>query len=179
MPRIDPVAPTGEPSELREVFDRLRRTRGRVPTIYRILAHHPEVLIAHRAYFDAALDSGRLSRALKEKIAFRVAIVCGSSYSIASHRRYALQHGVSEGELQTIEQGDYSKLDERERATLEFADEVAFARSTVSNSTFHLVAQYFDSGEIIEISAVVGVMVLASRLGAIFDLTPDTDEAST
>lgn len=178
MSRIDPVEPTGEPPELRQVFDQLRSTRGRVPTMYRILAHHPEILTAHRAYFHAALDAGSLSRALKEKIAFRVAVVCGSTYSTASHRRYALQHGVSEDELKAIEQGDYSLLDDRERAALGFADEVVLARTTVTDSGFDLLSDHYGSADIVEISAVVGVMILASKLGAIFDLAPDSDEAS-
>lgn len=178
MPRIDPMDPTDEPTEVRKVFEQLRSTRGRVPTMYRILAHHPEILTAHRAYFHAALDAGRLTRELKEKIAFRVAVVCGSTYSTASHRRYALQHGVSQDELKAIEQRDYSLLDDRDRAALEFADEVVLARTSVSDSSFDALSDHYDTPEIVEISAVVGVMILASRLGAIFDLAADSDDAS-
>lgn len=177
MGRIDPVEPTDEPPELREVFEQLRRTRGRVPTMYRILAHHPAILTAHRAYFHAALDTGNLDRAFKEKIAFRVAVASSFAYSTASHRRYARQHGVSDAELKAIEQRDYSALEGRERAALEFADEVSTSE-TVSDSTFGVLSSYYDSVEIVEISAVVGMMVLASKLGAIFDLVPDSDESS-
>lgn len=175
MARIDPVEPNGEPPELREVFEQLRSTRGRVPTMYRILAHHPAILTAHRAYFHAALDTGHLNRALKEKIAFRVAVMCNSAYSMASHRRYALQNGVSHGELNAIERGDYSSLDGRERAALAFADEVAQA-TTVSDDSFDALADYYGSAEMVEISAVVGVMILASKLGTVFALEPDSDD---
>lgn len=177
MVRIEPQGSTHEASELHEVFEQLRNTRGGVPTMYRILAHHPAILRAHRAYFHAALDTGNLSRAFKEKIAFRVAVVSGSAYSTASHRRYALQHGVSSAELNAIEQGDYSSLQGPESAALEFADEVSLSSTTVSDSTFSRLSTYFDSPDIVEISALVSVMILASKLGTIFDLAPDpTDE---
>ena len=81
MPRIAMVEPDNEPAELKPVFDQLRATRGRVPGMYRTLAHRPDILAAHRAYFHAALDAGVLPRPFKEKIAWRTARLRGSAYS--------------------------------------------------------------------------------------------------
>jgi alkylhydroperoxidase family enzyme len=177
MPRIPPLEPTEEPPELRAVFDQLRATRGRVPTMYRLLAHQPEILSAHRAYFHAALDTGTLSRAFKEKIAFKVALECGSAYSSASHRRYATRHGVAVEQLEAIARSDYAGLEPREQAALRFADEVS-AGTGPSDSTFQTLAGHFSTAEIVELSALVGIMQLASTLGAIFDLRADVDAGS-
>lgn len=176
MERIHPIDPTDEPDELRAVFDELRRTRGRVPGMYRTLAHQPEILAAHRAYFRAALDAGTLPRAFKEKIAFRVAQLRGSAYSSASHRRYALRHGVAASELAAIEVSDYSTLDPSEQAALIFAEEVVRTRGRVSDAVFEAVATHFSTGELVEIAALIGIMELASTLGAIFDLAPEGDQ---
>ena len=175
MERIRPVDPADEPEEIRAVFDQLRRTRGRVPGMYRTLAHQPEILAAHRAYFRAALDTGILNRAFKEKIAYKVAQLRGSAYSSASHRRYALQHGVEAGEIDAIENSDYSLLDPSERAALIFAEEVVGTQGAVSDEVFNALAAHFSPAEVVEISALVGIMELASTLGAIFDLVPDGD----
>jgi 4-carboxymuconolactone decarboxylase len=172
MPRIDPITEAGDSGEVQQVFDQLVTTRGLIPTMYGILAHHPEILVAHRAYFHAALDSGTLDRSFKEKIALRTAVACGSSYSSASHRRYALEHGVAAGVLDKIEVGDYATLGDRERAALVFADE-AVSSSPVSEASFANLATHFDAAQIVEISALIGVMILASTLGKIFDLEPD------
>lgn len=172
MPRIDPRSDPGDSEQLKVVFDQLLATRGRIPTMYGVLAHHPAILSAHRAYFHAALDSGRLDRAFKEKIAFRTAVVCGSPYSSASHRSYALRHGVNDAELSRIEVGEYTGMSHRDRAALAFADEVASTRSA-SDEAFAQLSEHFESPEIIEITALVGLMVLASTLGAVFDLDPD------
>jgi AhpD family alkylhydroperoxidase len=178
MNRITPVDAAGEPEELRAVFDELRRTRGRVPGMYRTLAHRPEILEAHRAYFRAALDEGVLPRAFKEQIAFKVASNRGSTYSAASHRRYAVRHGVSESVLDQIARSDYAGLGAADRAALEFADEAVRTRGAVSDATFETLAGVFTEAEVVEISALVGIMELASTLGAVFGLSPDPDEAA-
>jgi len=178
MSRITPVDATGEPEELRAVFDELRRTRGRVPGMYRTLAHRPEILEAHRAYFRAALDQGVLPRGLKEQIAFKVASDRGSEYSAASHRRYATSHGVSDTVLDQIAGSDYSGLATADRVALEFADEAVRTRGAVSDATFESLATAFTDIEIVELSALVGIMELASTLGAVFALSPDPSETA-
>ena len=178
MPRIPPLRPENEPPELRAVFDQLRETRGRVPTMYQTLAHQPEILAAHRAYFHAALDTGSLSRAFKEKVAFKVALQCGSEYSSASHRRYALGHGVSEEQLDAIARSDYGALAPAEQAALRFADEVIASRA-MSETTFQSLAEHFSHAEIVELAALVGIMELASTLGAIFALGADVGEGAS
>ena len=178
MSRITPVDATAEPEELRAVFDELRRTRGRVPGMYRTLAHRPEILEAHRAYFRAALDQGVLPRAFKEQIAFKVALKRESAYSAASHRRYAIRHGVPSDVLDRIARTDYSGLEDEERAALTFADEAVQARGAVSDTTFAALADAFSEAEVVEIVALVGIMELAAALGAMFGLAPDPDEAA-
>ncbi len=173
MPRIPLLEPDNEPAALKPVFDQLRATRGRVPGMYRTLAHRPEILAAHRAYFHAALDTGVLPRPFKEKIAWRVARLCGSEYSSASHRRYALQHGVMEAELAAIDRGDYAALAPREAAALGFAEAMVRGQGTVDDATFAALREQFAPPEIVEIAALVGIMELASMLGAAFELVPD------
>lgn len=173
MPRIPLLEPENEPAELKPVFDQLRATRGRVPGMYRTLAHQPAILAAHRAYFHAALDAGVLPRSFKEKIAWRVARLRGSEYSSASHRRYALKHGVAENELAAIDRGDYAALASREAAALRFAEAMVKGQGTVDDAIYAALPVHFSPAEIVEIAALVGIMELASTLGAVFDLSPD------
>ncbi|MDH3242010.1 MAG: carboxymuconolactone decarboxylase family protein [Alphaproteobacteria bacterium] len=173
MARLPFIEPDGEPEALKPVFDQLRETRGRVPGMYRLLAHQPGVLAAHRAYFSAALDTGLLPRAFKEKIAYRVARLRGSVYSSASHREYALQHGVPEEVIDAVDRGDYSGLDAADAAALQFADEMVAARGTVSDTRFESLKVHFTTPQIVEIIALVGIMELASTFGAVFGLEPD------
>ena len=173
MSRLPMVEPANEPTELRPVFDQLRKTRGRVPGMYRTLAHQPAVLTAHRAYFNAALDAGVLPRAFKEKIAYKVARMRGSAYSTSSHRSYALKHGVSADELAAIDRSDYGTLPAPERAALDFAEAMVTGGGKVSDAQFGLLREHFAPAEIVEIAALVGIMELASSLSAAFELDAD------
>jgi alkylhydroperoxidase family enzyme len=173
MPRLPFIEPTDEPQELRPVFDQLRATRGRVPGMYRLLAHQPAILAAHRAYFHAALDTGLLARAFKEKIAYKVARLRGSAYSSASHREYALKHGVTETEIEAIDRSDYSGLPENERAALMFGEAMVENSGPVPDTIFAPLRQHFTTAEIVEIVALVGIMELASTYGGVFGLEPD------
>jgi AhpD family alkylhydroperoxidase len=167
------VEPTAEPDELRAVFDQLRRTRGRVPGMYRVLAHQPEILAAHRAYFHAALDAGVLPRAFKEKIAYKVARVRGSPYCTGSHQSYAIKHGVSSGELEAIDLSDYRSLDPGEAAALELAETMVRSGGVIGQDLRDKLQARFATREIVEIVALIGIMELACTLAAVFGLEPD------
>jgi len=173
MVRVPMVEPNAEPAELHEVFEQLRRTRGRVPAMYRTLAHQPAILTAHRAYFHATLDAGMLKRDFKEKIAYKVARMRGAAYSAGSHRSYALRHGVSSQELAQIDSSDYGAFLPNEMAALTFVEAMVNGGGKVPDALFDALRRHYVWAEIIEIVTLVGVMDLASTLGAVFELTPD------
>ncbi len=114
-----------------------------------------------------------LPRAFKEKIAFKVARLRGSAYSTASHRRYALDHGVGEDEIAAIDRSDYGALDAAEQAALIFAEAMVRSDGAVSDDVFDALRGYFSEAEIVEITALVGIMELASSFAAVFGLEPD------
>lgn len=171
MQRLPFVEPSGEPAELKPVFDQLRATRGRVPGMYRTLAHQPAVLAAHRAYFHAALDAGLLPRPFKEKIAFKVARLRETPYCTGSHRGYALKHGVPVAELEAIDRGDYGALAAKERAALLFTEAMVAERMT--DDGFAALREHFNEAEAVEIAALIGIMELACSFARVFDLAAD------
>ena len=173
MARIAMLEPTAEPVELRAVFNQLRSTRGRVPGMYRTLAHRPQILAAHRAYFHAALDDGVLPRPFKEKIAYKVARLRGSAYCTGSHQSYALKHGVTSEELAAIDNSDYTSLPPEEAAAMGLAETMIHCKDDVPEKLFEQLRVHYDAKEIVEIVALVGIMELACTLAAVFGLKPD------
>ena len=173
MTRLPMLEPAAEAPELRAVFEQLRATRGRVPGMYRTLAHQPAVLAAHRAYFHAALDSGVLPRAFKEPIAFKVARLRNTAYCTGSHRSYALKHGVSEAQLEAIDRGDYSGLDARGAAAMRFAEAMVADPDKVDDAVFAALRDCFAADEMVEIISLIGIMELACSLAGVFALDAD------
>ncbi len=173
MARLPLVEPTDEPAELRDVFEQLRRTRGRVPGMYRMLAHQPAVLAAHRAYFHAALDAGVLPRPFKEQIAYKVARLRHSAYCTGSHGSYALKHGVRRETLEAIDRSDYASLAERDAAALALAEAMVKDRDRVDAAVLARLQRSFSTAEIVEITALIGIMELACTMASVFGLEPD------
>ena len=164
MIRIEPINPENAPKHVTDIFDELKKTKWRIPTMYRVLAHHPSILKAHEGYFDAVMNNGTLDRKLKEKVAFKVAHLNGCAYSTASHYRYALKCGATEDEMSAVETMRIDSMTSKEAAALQLAVEMNYSGKKVTSELFSDLEANFSSGEIIELLATVGLMIFASRL---------------
>lgn len=53
------------------IYDRYLRDRGNVPNMFRTMAHRPEIFETILAHMEAMLNTGTLSKALKELVIVR------------------------------------------------------------------------------------------------------------
>ena len=72
MPRLSKIAPDQADSGSREVFDQFLRERGNVPNMFRTVAHRPEIMRTLNQHFWTVMNTGTLSRKLKEMVSVRV-----------------------------------------------------------------------------------------------------------
>ena len=71
MPRISRLTRDQvQPSSV-AIYDRVLRDRGNVPNMFRTMAHRPEIFETIIAHMDAVLNTGTLSKALKELVIVR------------------------------------------------------------------------------------------------------------
>ena len=173
MTRITPVNPDNAPENIVEIFEELKKTKWRIPTMYRVLAHNPSILKAHESYFDAVMNNGTLDRKLKEKVAFKVSHLNGCEYSTASHRRYALKCGATEEEMFAVEAMKTDSMTSNESVALELAVEMNSSGKMVTSELFARLNAHFSASEIIELLATVGLMIFASRLADALALEPE------
>jgi len=77
IPRLDKSqvdASTGE------VFDQVERERGKVPNMFRTVAHRPEILRTLVAHWRAVLNTGTVPLKLKELVIVRTSQINGCDY---------------------------------------------------------------------------------------------------
>ena len=77
IPRLDKFqvdASTGE------VFDQVERERGKVPNMFRTVAHRPEILRTLVAHWRAVLNTGTVPLKLKELVIVRTSQINGCDY---------------------------------------------------------------------------------------------------
>lgn len=68
-----------EPS-LREPFQRFIAERGKVPNLFRIAAHRPDITRTLADHMRAVMDAGDVSKLLKELLSVRVSQINNCEY---------------------------------------------------------------------------------------------------
>jgi alkylhydroperoxidase family enzyme len=65
---------------VREVFDAFVRERGKVPNLFRVAAHRPEIVSTLRAHMNAVMGPGTVDLLLKELVAIKVSYINNCEY---------------------------------------------------------------------------------------------------
>jgi alkylhydroperoxidase family enzyme len=151
------------------LFSRKTAETGRVPDIYRTLAHQPRLL---QAWVDMAFPlryEVSTSRALRELMILRVAHLRGAAHEWAAHSRFAADAGLSPAEIAAVREWRTSdRFDESERACLALVDEMTTANH-VTDATFEAVAERFATSEIVELVLTVGFYQCVSAVLGAFE----------
>lgn len=66
--------------ESRQVFEDFLRERGNIPNMFRTVAHRPEIMRTMVAHFRAVMNTGTLSRKLKELVIVRTSQINHCEY---------------------------------------------------------------------------------------------------
>jgi alkylhydroperoxidase family enzyme len=77
LPRLGPDEASGG---MREVFARFMRERGRIPNLFRVAAHRPEIGETLAAHMSAVMGPGTVDVRLKELLSIRVSHINGCEY---------------------------------------------------------------------------------------------------
>lgn len=72
MSRLTKLSPDQADATTRQVFDQFLRERGNIPNMFRTLAHRPEIMKTLTQHFTAVMNTGTVSRKLKEMVGVRV-----------------------------------------------------------------------------------------------------------
>jgi alkylhydroperoxidase family enzyme len=79
-PRVPRLAVESVGQPVRDVFDAFVRERGKVPNLFRVAAHRPEIVATLRAHMNAVMGPGTVDVLLKELLAIRVSQINNCEY---------------------------------------------------------------------------------------------------
>lgn len=80
MLRLSKLSPNQVDAASRQVFDQFMRERGNVPNMFRTVAHRPEIMRTMNQHFFTVMNTGTVSRKLKEMISVRVSYLNACEY---------------------------------------------------------------------------------------------------
>lgn len=171
MARISLVKEEGHP-ELAEIIGHMRGARrGRLINVYRLLLHSPALAEAWFALNNAVRWNTRLDGRLRELVIIRIGYLCDAPYILRQHiPGLAVAAGVALPECEALRDWRQTSLfDARERAVLEYADELTRATRT-GDELFMRLKPHFDEGQLVELTVLIGAYNMHARVMNAFEL---------
>ncbi|TYO99031.1 putative peroxidase-related enzyme [Geothermobacter ehrlichii] len=168
MARIIPAGTESPAQEVEAVFREIEDAFGMVPNLFRTYAHHPPLLRANWNKVKAVMMEGSLDRKVKETIAVLVSRDNGCSYCVAAHTSALRAIGVTDEELQAIEENlDQADFSAREKALIGFARKANRDPLRISDDEFEALRRAgATDAEIVE---ALGVMELFTAFNKFLD----------
>jgi 4-carboxymuconolactone decarboxylase len=173
MPHLDPVDAGSDDPLLRQVFDVFVESGREVPMLYRLLGNAPDMLAAWVGLAWPLRAKATTSRALRELIIMRIAVLTRASYEWNAHWPAALKAGVTIEQLNAVGVGaDSDEFDAAERATLRCTEEIILDGGASAGSMADLRA-HFSDGECVELVLTATFYACVSRTLASLGLEAD------
>ena len=161
MARI-PYADLTNP-EAKPLVERIVAERGGVLHLYQMLLHSPPVASGWLNYLTAIRQQSTLPGGLRELVIMRIAVLNGAPYEAEQHAPIALREGVSQVQLDDLDNWQQSKsYDATQRAVLDYTD--AMTKDIhVSPEVFAAVKAVMTDRLLVELTATVGAYNMVSR----------------
>jgi len=158
LPLIDPETTTGD---IRASFDRMPLKLN----IFRMMAHAEANMIPAMRLGNSILHKQKLSAVNRELLILQVAQLESGAYEWRQHVPIALGVGVTQRQIDCIEQGNYADaaFNAAERALLAFGRE-AIDNVRVPDSVFADMRAHFSEQEIVESIMAIGFYMMMARL---------------
>lgn len=146
-----------------QVKARIVAERGQMLHIYRMLLHSPAVSEGWLAMMTSIRQRSALAGSLRELVIMRIAQLNGAAYEAEQHRAFALKEGVSEAQLEALEDWENAKLfSPVQRAVLDYTDAMT-CDVKVPDTVFAAVRRHFDGQGIVELTATIASYNMVSR----------------
>ncbi|MDH3741177.1 MAG: carboxymuconolactone decarboxylase family protein [Hyphomicrobiales bacterium] len=163
MTDMDLLPETPDDPKLKAMFDEVTARWPRVPNLYRMLGHSPDML---RGWLDLAWSlrlNATTPRRTRELMILRGARMTETAYEWAHHVPMALEAGVTQAEVDALMEGDVAEtFTEAERAALQLATEVT-SGPAASPSCMANLRQHYCDAEIVELVLTASFYVCVGR----------------
>ncbi|MCD2511415.1 carboxymuconolactone decarboxylase family protein [Comamonas endophytica] len=148
---------------VRPLAERIVAERGSILHLYQMLLHSTPIAEGWLTYLTAIRQQSSLPGALRELIIMRVALVNKAPYEAQQHAPIALQEGVSQAQLDALQDWEPSDaFTAEQRAVLAYTD--AMTRQVqVPDDIFAAVSARYEPAQLVEITATVAAYNMVSR----------------
>ncbi|GFO37939.1 alkylhydroperoxidase ahpd core:uncharacterized peroxidase-related protein [Plakobranchus ocellatus] len=167
------------PPDMQEVMKEAKEKAGFLPNVFKTLSHRPEEMRAFVHYYDVVMngrEDGHLTKADRELIIVAVSAFNKCRYCIIAHS--ALHRIFSKNRIladQVAANWETADLDERRRAILKFAMQVAECKPLTESHFEELYQHGLEKEDAWDIGAVVALFSLSNRMAFLTSMTPNEE----
>lgn len=168
MPAVALLESNQADASLKDVFDAAQKHFGQVPNLVKALANNPALCRSITNFVVQATGPGRIDWGLKELVILKTLRAVRSHYGYGAHERIAFELGVPAEKVGEVANSLWStspRFSERERVLLELAEQVARDANDVSDGLWKRLRSYWDSGQLLEINAVITTFIMIGKVG--------------
>ncbi len=156
-----PLPPEAWDDRLADILDDMR---GRPLNIHRMLAHHPELLLAWWPFRNYSVRGGTLSARDRELVILRVAHRLDSAYEWDSHVERGHSAGLTLEEIHRVRRGpDDDGWDATQSALLQAVDDCV-DDCRILPATLARLRAHYDNRQVLDI---IGIQSMYQMLGAV------------
>ncbi len=176
MTRIQPLDPGKVQGKTQELLAAIKAKMGRVPNVFKTMAHSPMVLQAYLGFSGAFVDA-KLPPKVREQIALAVGEDNQCGYCVAAHSAIGKLSGLTPEE---IEAGRRAKSqDPKTDAILKFTKKLSSNRGNITDPELAEVRRAGCSDEeILEIITAVVLNLFTNYVNHVADTAIDFPQAS-
>jgi len=149
--------------EVKVLADRIRRERGRMSNLYRLLLNSPPIARGWLDLLTAVRQQCKLPGRYREICILRIAIVNGAGYEYVSHVPLGLKEGLTQEQIDALRDWQQSNtFNAADQAVLAYTDSMT-QDVQVPDQVFDKLKPHFDARELTELTVTIAAYNLVSR----------------
>ena len=150
-------------AEIIALTDQIRKERGQLHNLYRMLLNSPPVARGWLALLTAVRQQCILQGKYREYAILRIAIINKADIEYTSHIPFALKEGIRQEQIDALNAWQDAKVfDDAERAVLAYTD--TMTRDVhVPDNIFDPLRPHFNARELTELTVTIATYNLVSR----------------
>jgi uncharacterized peroxidase-related enzyme len=171
---VSPLTKEQASTELQETFEKLAARAGKVPNIFATMGHRPAALNTFLPLYKAVVNEGTVDAKYKELAYLRASMVNGCEYCTRAHIASSKKAGVTAEQVAALPFYAHSPFfDEKEKATILFADRVTRGAAGIRSPELQELRKYYDHGQIVELTLTICMANFTNRFNDALEMIPD------
>ena len=174
QPVITPLSKQEAAANVQPIFDKLTQAFGKMPSFFATMARSPEALEHFMGLYGAVINKGTVEPKYKELAYLKTALINGCEYCFKAHSASGKKSGVTDEQLKALAFPLRSPaFDEKEKATLLYAERVTRGASGIREGALKELKQYYNDDQIVELTLTICVANFTNRFNDAMLTLPD------